>query len=491
MSSVGPVSEEWSKLQTLVIAPMEDNLNSGLMRSIARDAYVNTYTVCYQLCLGGDDNCIYLYKHCTEVCVYSSQFDLQFIYFFHQRIESYLRAHVFPALQQLTDESLLEEFVRREQNHKVMMRWYNMLFQYLSKNFIPKFHMDPLQVVGDVLYRDIVFHGLQHEVAHAALKLIEKRRNGILVNTGILKSVIEVFCNGKIYEDVLEASIILKSRENFRVKASQWIAMDSTAEYVLKVDQVIDEVKGDSRVYLPASTEPKLLNAINMEFLLPYTTILAEKETGCYFLFQNDRFEDLGRLARLFQKVHADALIWEVLRVYLTTLIEAEVRNFEEELEGGPSGSAGAASSSTGAAPSGKEKETNKDKELQASLKLVPALIDLLKKYTLVVKEFFRNSPPFQKAIKDAFGAGLRTNGKSHAILTALVTFCDTILRKQQGGSDENQAETQLDIAVSMLAFMEEKDYFIEVYRNQLSKRSVKVLFRSCHYVVLNSIFFT
>lgn len=67
MSTVGPVSEEWVKMLNDGIVRLEDNLDSGDLKSIPRDAYVRIYTLCYQLCTASDDNCSYLYDRCVEV----------------------------------------------------------------------------------------------------------------------------------------------------------------------------------------------------------------------------------------------------------------------------------------------------------------------------------------------------------------------------------------------------------------------------------------
>lgn len=377
-----------------------------------------------------------------------------------QRIKYYLREHVVPSLRALNGESLLEEFVRRRQNHALMMRWYMNIFSYLSK-FITKSHQDTLQLVGADSYRDLVFLGLQGEVAHSVLQLIEKRRNGLSINTDVLKGAIEIFHEVKIYEDILEASIILHSRQDFCSKATSWIATESTPDYLLKVDQQIDEVKSSVRLFLPASTEPKMLNALNAEVLQPYTIILAEKETGTLYLLEHDRLDDLARMHRLFSRVQSDSLLSDTFRMFLSSLVDAEVTAFNNEIA-----TEGEAANKDG----GKEKD-NKEKEIQSGLKLVSALIELLKKYSQVVIDAFRGAAAFQKALKDAFSATLRTNNNVQAIVSALVNYCDNILKKQQSSNDENQSENQLALAVSLLGFLEDKDYFIEVYRTQLCKR--------------------
>lgn len=364
------------------------------------------------------------------------------------------------------------------------MEWYHKVFNYLSKH-ITKAHRDPLarsrtskaipKTICDMAYSDIIFNGLQNEIAHSVLQLVERRRIGQEINTDTLKSAINVFKDENIYEEMLEASIISYSKKDFHSKGMSWIATDSTPEFLLKVDQQIEEVKSSVRLYLPPSTEPKMLHALNSEILAPYTNILSDKDTGCLYLLNRDCYDDLRRMFRLFSKVGADHLISESFRGFLASLVEAHVKTFKEEI----TSSAGTSGSSSSGV------KDLKEKEVQAGMKLVPALIELLEKYSKMVKETFDGTASFQKALKDAFSVALRSNGNSQAILNALVTFCDTILKKQIGGSEENQSESQLDFAVSLLAFMEDKDYFVEVYRTHLSKRYDLIDFISCCLKIL------
>lgn len=54
----------------------------------------------------------------------------------------------------------------------------------------------------------------------------------------------------------------------------------------------------------------------------------------------------------------------------------------------------------------------------------------------------------------------------------AMCTYCDRELKKKLSvAEEERKVERKLDSVIALLGFMDDKDFFMEIYRLQLSKR--------------------
>ena len=84
--------------------------------------------------------------------------------------------------------------------------------------------------------------------------------------------------------------------------------------------------------------------------------------------------------------------------------------------------------------------------------------------------KYFQNKPLFQKALVSSFSKIMNSIEGKGSVPDLLSSFCDRILKK---GEKLNEAETEnfLERVVKLFMYLQDKDMFGEIFRNQLAKR--------------------
>lgn len=241
--------------------------------------------------------------------------------------------------------------------------------------------------------------------------------------------------------------------------ANIWISEESTPSFLVRVEKILEDESNRVTRYLLPSTNPKLATTLDKELLEQRITILLEREgSGCRVMLANDMMDDLSRLYRLFSRV-SNGLepVAEFFKAHLLDVgkekIEQRVARLENtDKEKGPA--------------SGEAKEGNDDPQF------IKDLMAVHDKYTKVVNEQFQSNALFQKALKEAFSELVNTDSGRYKTADLIATFCDRLLKS---GSTEKLSDSEieefLEKSVQLFSYLQDKDLFGEIYRNQLSRR--------------------
>ncbi|GJS89416.1 cullin-1 isoform X1 [Tanacetum coccineum] len=409
------LDEGWDTIQT-GINKLKKILDDHEEPQFKSDDYMRLYTTIYNMCTQRAPN------------DYSSQLHDKY----KKAFEEYLTSTVLPSLSEKHDEFLLREFVRRWSNHKVMVRWLSRFFNYLDRYYLYRKNLSPLKEEGLVIFRNLVYDKLCSKVCAAALSLIDQEREGKQIDRTLLKNVVYIFVEVRMggleyYEKGFESSMIHETSEYYSRKASKWILEDSCPNYMLKAEECIQREHERVSHYLHASSEAKLIKNVQHQLLSVYQTQLLEKEhSGCRALLMDDKIDDLSRMYRLFSKVTKGLdPVSSVFMQHVTGEGIALVKQAED-------------------AASNKKAEKRDVVGLQEQ-----ALKEAF--------EVFCN-----KAICGSYSAEL------------LATFSDNILKK--GGSEklsDEAIEDTLKKVVKLLAYISDKDLFVEFYRKKLARRQL------------------
>merc|ERR1712038_2068841 len=138
------------------------------------------------------------------------------------------------------------------------------------------------------------------------------------------------------YNNDLEAKLLESTREYYAKKRAEWIVTDSTPEYLIKAEQVLNEESNRVKEYLNTGTEPKLLKVVEDEVLEKVETALLEKEgSGCKVLLANDKSEDLQRMFKLFGRLENGlAPMAEIVQAYISSMGHQVLDQRQARLDG-------------------------------------------------------------------------------------------------------------------------------------------------------------
>ncbi|KAI3968347.1 hypothetical protein MKW92_052336 [Papaver armeniacum] len=202
-----------------------------------------------------------------------------------------------------------------------MVKWLSRFFFYLDRYFIALRSLPPLNDVGLLCFRKLVYEEINVRAREAVISLINQEREGEQIDRALLKNVLAIFVdigmvNMEYYVNDFEASCYIVTAGYYTRKASSWIQEDSCPKYMIKVllgsdiglifthqsQECLKREKDRVTHYLHSSTEEKLIEQVQEQLLSKVSQQLLEKEHfGCYVLLREDK--DLTRIYNLFSKI--------------------------------------------------------------------------------------------------------------------------------------------------------------------------------------------
>ena len=176
---------------------------------------------------------------------------------------------------------------------------------------------------------------------------------------------------------------------------------------------------------------------------------MLEKEgSGCKTLLANDKTDDLERMFKLFNRLdNGLGPMAKIVEEYVSYVGNSYIDEREARLN----------------AEEKKEKPDDPD--------FIKKLLACHAKYTDVIKAHFTNHPLFQKAMKDAFTSTMNRNVGNFTNAELLSTYSDRLLKAGGEKMSEAAVDESLDKIVELFSYLDDKDFFGEVFRNQLAKR--------------------
>jgi len=439
------LEQGWDEeIKKKAIDVLEDMLDNGLKEGKANlfpsKDYIEIYTTCYNMC--------------TQRSPYNWSHEL---YQKHgETIEDYLKRTVLPALREKNGKGgpiLLRELQYRWNNHLLMNKWLMKFFIYLDRYHVKHHTLPTLGQAGLKHFKTNIYEVIKADTTSAILHLINEEREGEIIDKSLVKSNVELcekigMGNLDAYTNDLEKPLLVSTREYYAKKREAWIVTDSTPDYLIKAEDVLEAEKKRVNDFLNRVTESKLLKVCEEEILGKVVMELLEKEgSGCTVLLANDKSEDLKRMFRLFSRLeNGRNPMAAIVESFISSMGHEIINQRQARLDGG-------------------DKDRNDDPVF------VKALLALHAKYLNVIKEDFMGHALFQKALKDAFVEFVNKNIGLYTNAELLSTYCDRVLKSGGEKLNETEVDETLDSVVQLFSYLTDKDLFAEIYRNQLAKR--------------------
>lgn len=397
-----------------------------------------------------------IYTTCYNMCTQRSPYNFsEQLYERHgATFDAYLEHNVLPSLERAHDEFFLQELVKRWQNHKLMNKWMSRFFMYLDRYYVKHHSLPTLEEAGLQSFDRVVFQKVKGRVKWAMLELIEKERNGEIIDTTLMRNCVEIFevmgmKSLDVYQTHLETELVQVSATYYERKSAAWLSEDSTPVYLQKVDDALQGERSRVARYLHKTTEPKLIKRLEAVLLEVAQKELIEREnSGVIALLKYDKLDDLARMYRLFARLkNGLEPIADLVQKHITAVGNDIVEK------------------RANAVTSGNIKDASSD---PAFIKDILTIHD---KFRSIVNDQFAGNSLFQKALKEAFVEFVNKDVGPDSSAKLMSTFCDRILKTGGEKLSDEQVEDYLEKVVFVFSYLTDKDLFAEIYRNQLAKR--------------------
>ncbi|CAG7828692.1 unnamed protein product, partial [Allacma fusca] len=400
----------------------------------------------------------------------------------YTRLKEFLRSYLMKLVQEgedLVGEAVLTFYKKQWDEDRSSSKVLNALCSYLNRHWIRrqrdggKKNVYEIYQLALVTWKDTLFEKLHKQVTNAVLQLIEKERNGEIINgnlvSGVTGSYVELGLEDEQNGDRDPAQLALASTcvgprlgtyqkhfetpflqdtENFYAKESvEFLSQNPVTEYMMKVELRLKEEQKRVEVYLHSSTLPRLTRICENILIQKQLDNLHEEFKN---LLHFEKEDELGRLYQLVARLE-NAL--GSMKDHLENHICSQGLTALEEL-----GETGASDPK----------------------QYVNTILEVHRKYNKLVVTAFENDPGFVTALDKACGKFINRNAITKMSDTIqkspelLACYCDLLLKKSNKRLEDEKLEDALNQVMIVFNYLEDQDAFQKFYSEMLSNRLIQ-----------------
>lgn len=381
----------------------------------------------------------------------------------YQKLSNHLTEHIQSIVNESSSymgETLLHFYSKQWDMYSLASKMINYIFAYLNRHWVKR-EVEEKRINKDIfdiytlalsLWKKNFFDNVQNHLVKEILRLIEKHRNGEAIETVILRNVLKSFVSLGLDENnilevyhLFEKQFIEETKVYFRLESEKFIAENSFSDYMKKVETRIEEEEHRLHLYLFQETLNPLLKTLEQVFVQKHLDSFIEN----FQPYLNDnKQEDLSRLYSLVVKIENGLVpIKEKFEIHIRNMGLNSMEKLSEEMK------------------------ENEDAKLY-----IQELLNVYLKYYNLSFTAFKNDVGFivslDKACREFVNRNkvCKTSTKSPELLAK---YCDSILRKNNKTTEEENSDILLNNVMIIFKYIEDKDVFQKFYSKILAKRLV------------------
>jgi cullin 3 len=393
--------------------------------------------------------------------------------FLYERVTENMTRHLSETVEQLqeTQGCLLQAMSDAWKDHQMTSSMIRDILMYLDRTFVTQQHRRPVYELGLHLFRvtvwehpavckevtELILATIHQERMEAAMESATSHSEGNNANTNsnaatmsdardkvkaILRMLLELQqtdSSSNTYCD-LEQVLLGTTQEFYHQESLQYLSQHTAMDYVWKAMRRIQEEKDRcAALQLPGRTEAPLMALVQTELIERHAKALVDMDK-CGFrelLATTDKLNDMRDMYDLFARVPSSV---DFLREALSDRIKKDGRALIDDQQKGA------------AAPAA----------------FVRGVLDMREKYDQIVQISFRHEKKAQKRMSEAFEDFLNTDARA---ASCLAVYVDELLRQGLRGATEEQMQQELEKALLVFRYLQDKDVFESFYKQHLAKR--------------------
>ena len=226
------------------------------------------------------------------------------------------------------------------------------------------------------------------------------------------------------------------SRDEYNIFSTKWIASCTAPSYLKLADQAFDHEEQYCQKILQPETRPKLLKRVEKELISNRNKEILAKETGCKYMIENSRFEELRLLYKCFSR--EDSNLGEVIHC---------LSEYIEEFGG---------------------KIVTDETLVKNPIDYSKKLLQFKKEIDGLIADSFSNNLRFEKGRDNAFQNFMNANQQTPAFLA---NFTDNELKSGIQGMSNSDVEERLTQITRLFCCLHGRDIYVKAYQVHLSNR--------------------
>lgn len=272
---------------------------------------------------------------------------------------------------------------------------------------------------------------IQSRCVNGLLMLIERERNGEMVDRSLIKNLLTMLYKLQLYQTIFETEFIKSSEKLYSIEGETLIQQLEIPEYLIHVEKRFNEENNRLLHYLHQSTRPFIISCLEKFLIANHTCSILHK--GFDLMLDEMKIKDLCRLYQLLNRIP----------------------NGIDQLKG---------AYSQYIKKRGREIVINPEKDNV----MIQELLDFKEKLD-ITSQCWEDNEKFQHSLKDSFEHFINQRQNRPAELVA--KFIDNKLRSGNKEATEEELDKILDKIMVLFRFIHGKDVFEAFYKKDLAKR--------------------
>lgn len=385
---------------------------------------------------------------------------------------------ILESFQDLHGETLLSKYTQVWTNYQFSSTVVNGIFSYLNRHWIRREIDEGKTEIFEVynlaiyIWKQVIFDRLHQNITSATLALIERDRNGDMIQTklisGVVSSYIELGINEKdavtqgttseqqatippslkyqVYQEHFVKRFLEDTNNYYTSESVTFLQNHSVPDYMRKVEDRLNSERDRCQIYLDHSTLDSLLKTCDAALIAQHLERFhSEFET----LLGQKQIEHLGRMYDLCSRV-AGALdnLKQILQSHILREGKAAIQQIAKTALNDPK-------------------------------QFISTILQKHDLYNNMVMNAFKQDHGFVEAMDKAFTNFINNNEITRLAKSAsksphlLVLYCDQLLRKSAKNVEDEKMDEYLEQVMTVFKYVEDKDMFQAFYHKMLCKRLV------------------
>lgn len=174
------------------------------------------------------------------------------------------------------------------------------------------------------IFKNVCYNEVKTQLIEAVLKAFKLDRNGTAADRDQLGRIIKCYVdmgmndtkpqlqggefvwlgikNLVFYTEEFETPLLRATQQEYQQKAAQWIGTSTAPEYLTLADQVFTHEEDYCEKLLQQESKSRLLSVVELELIFNKREVIADKETGCRYMIENKRVDELKLMFNCYSR---------------------------------------------------------------------------------------------------------------------------------------------------------------------------------------------
>ncbi|KAM9576259.1 cullin-4B-like [Trichechus inunguis] len=370
-----------------------------------------------------------LYQNVENLCSYNLSASI------YEKLRRLCEDHIKTQIHQFRDDPFLKKMDKCWQDHGRQMIMIRNIFLFLDRTYV--FQISVVSSIWDMgleLFKSHVIcdQKIQNKTIDSILLLIEKERNGEMVDRCLIQRLLAMLSDLQIYQESFENKFLEETSRFYAAEGRKLLQKREIPGCLYHIRKLLEEEIDRVRTYLRLNTQKLLIAVVEKQLLGEHLSAVLQK--GLSHLLDENRIQDLSLLYQLLSRVECG------VQVLLQHWIEY-IKKFGSTIVVNP----------------------EKDKTM------VQELLDFKDKMDFIIDTSFMKNETFIVAMKEAFETFINKRPNKPAEL--LAKYADSKLRAGNKEATDEELEELLEKIIIIFRFIYGKDVFEAFYKKDLAKR--------------------